>query len=247
MIDLNPLQRSQEKTGNRRGNRRGGIQQLALYGVLALAALAALTWAWVAMRTIGTIEDLLQKNEKLQLAILELTTEEEIGSARILERWTEDGQIWQRIRLVERVRGQSDEAFRVREFTLPGEEIYFDALIVKFDGQLVLDGKERALFIWRRLFSEALAPSEGIILEEPGAEPERYRDWLTRLPLRERRLFWSEIWALSHQPRQLEALGIRAIYGNAVYQRMEPGRSYRLMINSSGQIYPFVDRDPVHD
>lgn len=236
---------SPRKTRPRCGfSRDGWLHRVALYSLTALVAVAAIIWGLAAYRSVQTIEDLLRKNERLQQAILELTVEEEIGTARVLERWKQDGRLWQRIELVERERGPSRAPIREREFSLPGEEIYFDAMVVKFDGQLVMDGKERALFIWRRVFSEAMAPEDGIRLEEPGAVPERYRDWLGRLPLRHRQMFWSEIWELANQPRHLEPLGIRAIYGSAVYQRMEPGKTYRLMINSSGQIYPLVETGP---
>jgi len=36
-----------------------------------------------------------------------------------------------------------------KEYEIEGDIIHFDALIVKFDEQLVMDGKERTLYLWR--------------------------------------------------------------------------------------------------
>jgi len=222
-------------------SRRGWLNRVVLYGIAGLVLVTFLVWGYVAFRGVRTIGDLLQKNEKLKDAILELTSEKDIGYAKVLGRKIIDGKMVQEIRFVEPAWSGSE---RVRDFDIPGEVIYFDAMVVKFESELVLDGKERALYVWRRIYSESLAPEKGYSLEVPGEEPGRYRDWLTRLPLKERQLFWSEIWDLSNNPNRLEEIGVRAVFGNAIYQRMEPGYIYRFKVNSSGQIYPMVEVRP---
>lgn len=218
--------------------RSGWVNRIILYGLLGLGLLALLAWAVVAYRGIHTLEELVQKNEKLQAAITELTLESQIGYAKLEERRIEGGQVINRIKFVETAWDDPKTEVFSRVYEIPGEEIYFDAMIVKFDSTLVQDGTERALYLWRRLYSEKVAPEAGYALQEPGGEPERYREWLTKLPLKQRQLFWSEIWDLSNQPQQLEALGIRAVFGTAVYQRMEPKKVYVFKINKAGQIYP---------
>lgn len=218
--------------------RAGWFNRIIFYGLAAVGLAAALIWALVAYQGIRTIEDLVQKNEILQEAITELTLETQIGYAKVIERRVEDDSLVQKIRFVETAwEDPSTEVIR-RDFEIRGEEIYFDAMIVKFDSELVQDGNERALYLWRRIYSEEVPPENGFPIEEPGAAPERYRQWLAKLPVRQRNLFWSEIWALSNHPNKLEDLGITAIYGNALYQRMEPGRVYLFRINNAGQIYP---------
>lgn len=221
----------------------GWLNRIILYGLLGLGLLALLVWAVVAYRGIHTIGELVQKNEKLQAAITELTLESQIGYAKILNTTLEEGKLMQRIKFLETAWDDPKEEIVSREFEIAGEEIYFDAMIVKFDSELVQDGTERALYLWRRVYSEKVPPEEGLMLEEPGGEPERYRDWLTKLPLKQRQLFWSEIWDLSNNPQKLEDLGIRAIFGTAVYQRMKPGMVYVFKINKAGQIYPEVVPD----
>jgi hypothetical protein len=56
--------------------------------------------------------------------------------------------------------------------------------------------------------------------------------------LKDRKLFWDEIWALSNDPARLQQAGITAIYGNVVYRKLRPGLIYVFKISNSGQLYP---------
>jgi hypothetical protein len=64
-----------------------------------------------------------------------------------------------------------------------------------------MDGKARALYIWRRVYGEKMAPEEGLPIETMGSEPKRYADLLKLLPADQRDLFWSHIWDLAMTPR----------------------------------------------
>ena len=82
-----------------------------------------------------------------------------------------------------------------------------------------------------------MAPERGLPIEEEGLEPERYREIFAIVPARERTLFWREIWALANDPTRLHKAGIKAIYGNDLYQKLEPGLIYLFKINNSGEFY----------
>ncbi len=227
----------------RTDKKAGWFNRILFFGLTAVGLAALLLWAVVAYKGVRTIEDLVKKNEKFQEAITELTLESQIGYAKILQRRVVDGTLIQTVRFVETAWDDPSEEVISRDFEIRGEEIYFDAMIVRFDSERVQDGNERALYLWRRIYSEEVSPENGFPLEEPGNAPERYREWLAKLPVRHRNLFWSEIWSLSNNPKKLEDLGITAIFGSAVYQRMEPGRVYLFRINNSGQIYPLAVPD----
>ena len=83
-----------------------------------------------------------------------------------------------------------------------------------------------------------MAPSEGFPIEAFGREPERYRGLLDGLSLRERDLFWSEIWDLAHDLQALREYGIVAVYGSAVYTQLQPGLVYIFKISPTGQVFP---------
>lgn len=219
------------------------MNRILLSLIAITGAAAALAWAILASRALDTFEEIVTQNEQLQEAIQQLTREEQIGYAKVISQQAVDGELVTRVRFVETARGDPETVVLEREYSLPGETIFFDALVVKFGDQLVLDGKERALYLWRRVYSDAMAPSSGLPLEIEGREPERYREWLARLPVGQRELFWSEIWDLANDPKRLAHLGIEAIYGNALYFRMKPGNVYFFKIGATGQIVPEVAVD----
>ncbi|MDK2857013.1 MAG: hypothetical protein PWQ29_627 [Verrucomicrobiota bacterium] len=185
-----------------------------------------------------TVHDLLGENKKLKQAIVTLTQEEQIGYAKVVRQEPRDGNLYSTIRFVETARGNPLETVLEREYEIEGDIVHFDALIVTFSSQAVIDGKERSLYLWRRVYGENQAPSAGFAIEEDGVVPARYRGLLNRLRLPEQKMFWSAVWELANDPEALQQDGIKAIYGNAVYKKLKPGLIYVFKISSSGQVYP---------
>jgi hypothetical protein len=108
---------------------------------------------------------------------------------------------------------------------------------------MVMDGETRALYLWSKVYGEKMPPEEGFVIEQPGAEPQRYSDLFEVLHVREKQLFWSNIWDLANDPDKLKEYGIEAIYGNAVYSRLRKGLIYVFKISPTGQVYPEVVPD----
>jgi hypothetical protein len=185
-----------------------------------------------------TVHDLLDGNKRLKQAISTLTTEEQIGYAKVVRQEVRDGALYTTVRFVETARGNPLKTVLEKEYEVAGDIIYFDALIVTFSDQAVMDGKERSLYLWRRVYGERQSPADGFAIEEKGAAPARYADLLGRLRVKERKIFWSAIWDLANDPEALRRHGIKAVYGNAVYKKLRPGLIYVFKISPSGQLYP---------
>ncbi|MEE9368381.1 MAG: hypothetical protein V3V05_05905 [Pontiella sp.] len=185
-----------------------------------------------------TVHDLLAGNEKLKKAITTLTHEDQIGFAKVLKQEMRDGQLYTTVKFVETARDDLLNKVLEKEFEIEGDVIHFDALIVTFSDQAVMDGKARSLYLWRRVYGETMSPSEGYDIETPGTHPERYAGLLRDLKLPEQKLFWEAIWDLANDPEALRDHGIKAIYGNAVYKRLQPGLIYIFKIGTDGQVYP---------
>jgi len=185
-----------------------------------------------------SIHDLLGENKQLKQAIVTLTKEEQIGYAKVVRQQTLNGKLYSTIRFVETARGNPLETVLEREYEIEGDIIHFDALIVTFSSQAVIDGKERSLYLWRRVYGETQSPADGFSIEEQGAEPARYAGLLARLSMKDRQTFWTAIWDLANDPEALEQHGIKAIYGNAVYKKLSPGLIYVFKISPTGQLIP---------
>jgi hypothetical protein len=190
-----------------------------------------------------TIHQLLNENKQLKEAITNLTTEEQIGYAKVIKQETKDGKVWTTLRFVETARDDKTKKILEKDYTIEGDIVHFDALIVKFDNKMVMDGKERAMYLWRRIYGETMAPQNGFAIESPGAEPARYADLLARLSIKQRKMFWSNIWDLANDAEKLKQDGITAIYGNAVYSKLKEGLIYVFEISPTGQLYPEVVPD----
>jgi hypothetical protein len=190
-----------------------------------------------------TLYDLLSENKRLKEAITNLTREEQIGYAKVLSQEKRDGKVITTLKFVETARDDKLDRILEKEYSIEGDVVYFDALIVKFGDRMVLDGKERALYLWRRIYGERTAPDRGFLIESPGVEPRRYEDLLAKLSMKDREMFWSAIWDLANDPEQLREFGIQAIFGNAVYSKLRPGLIYVFKIRATGEVYPEVVPD----
>ena len=184
-----------------------------------------------------TIHQLLNENKQLKSAITNLTAEEQIGYAKVISQETKDGKVVTKLRFVETARNDKLKKIVEKDYTIEGDIVHFDALIVKFSDKMVMDGKERAMYLWRRVYGETMAPQDGFPIESPNAEPQRYADLMKRLSIRQREMFWSNIWDLANNPEKLNEYGISAIYGNVVYSQLKPGLIYIFKINPAGQVY----------
>ena len=61
-----------------------------------------------------------------------------------------------------------------RELTLPGQEVYFDTLVIKFDDHFVEQGdplKGQALMLFRRIFSSSMRAEDGFVIDKEGQPP----------------------------------------------------------------------------
>jgi hypothetical protein len=217
--------------------------RLLFYGLTAVFLVALAYLARGFYHGTMTIHELLTENKRLKEAITNLTTEEQIGYAKIISQRREEGRLLTTIRFVETSRQDKTRKILQKEYTVEGDVIHFDALIVTFGDKMVIDGRSRALYLWRRVYGEKMAPQDGHVIEEPGAEPRRYAGLLEALPLEHRQLFWSHIWDLANDPEKLRRHDIKAIYGSVIYQKLKEGLVYIFKISPMGHLYPEVVPD----
>jgi len=185
-----------------------------------------------------TVHDLFENNKKLKLAIANLIHEDQIGYAKVVRQEKKDGRLSTTLKFVETHRENKLQKVLEREYTIEGDVVFFDALIVTFGDDAVKEGASRALYLWRRVYGEQMAPVNGFSIETGTRRPERYADLLDELDLPEQEMFWDTVWKLANDPDLLKKHGIKAVYGNAVYKKLRPGLIYVFKISRTGQVYP---------
>jgi hypothetical protein len=185
-----------------------------------------------------SIHDLFENNKKLKVAIANLTREDQIGYAKVIGQQTIDGKLYTTLKFVETARGNQLEKVLEQEYTIEGDVVFFDALIVTFNVEDVMSGKKRALYLWRRVYGETMAPADGYPIEMETQTPKRYAKLLEELDAPEQAMFWDSVWQLADDPDMLKKHGIKAVYGNAVYKKLSPGLIYVFKISANGRVYP---------
>ena len=211
--------------------------------VSGLVVVAAGVILWLHFSSSRTIEQLLRENEGLKTAISNLTEERQIGYAKVLLQETRDGKLYTKLLFVEVDPSDFTKQILKKEYEVEGDVVHFDTLIVTFGDQLVKDGRERAMYLWRRIYGEKMAPEQGFPIETQGQPSPRYAELCSKLSVEDNKLFWNEIWQLSNNPKRLEKLGIKAVFGDDVYRQLKPGLIYVFKVSSTGTLYPEIIPD----
>ena len=226
----------------RKGNKIGKVRGLLLFLGFCCTVIVGIGASRLFF-TDKTIFELLRENENLKKAITNLTWETQIGYAKVLSQQEREGKLITRILFVETDRIDPLKRVLEKEYEIEGDVVHFDALVVTFGNQLVMNGNEKSVYLWRRIYGEKMKPEQGYDIETPGAEPKRYADICAKLPLKDKNMFWEEIWKLSNDTDRLKEAGIKAIYGNVVYRKLRPGLIYVFKISNTGTLYPEVVLD----
>jgi hypothetical protein len=192
---------------------------------------------------IMTIRKLLAENKELRQNIANLTAEDQIGYAKVIDQNSINGKLLTTVLFVETDRSDKLKHILEKKYTIEGDIVHFDALIIKFSDKLVGSGAQKSLYLWHRVYGEKMAPADGFPIEEAGAQSPRYKELTQKLSLRDRNTFWDGIWALANDPQALQDAGVTAVYGNAIYSRLQKGYIYVFKITATGQLYPEVVPD----
>lgn len=137
-----------------------------------------------------------------------------------------------------------------KKFELPGDLVYIDNWVVKFDDIYIENGdvaKGTSLCLFKRIFSEEQTPNDGFSLDEVGMRPQAYSRGgaLTEF---EKQL-WGDFWEFANDSEKAKAMGIRAANGEAVSIKIREGASYDIELRASGglSINPSTRKPTVKD
>lgn len=122
-----------------------------------------------------------------------------------------------------------------RRFELPGDIVYIDNWIVKFDDAYVEQAdlqRGTSLCLFRRIFSEEQSPNEGVSLDEVGMRPQAYARGGAMTEFEQQ--LWSDFWEFANDPARAAQLGIRAANGEAVSIKVREEMLYNITLRASG-------------
>ena len=122
-----------------------------------------------------------------------------------------------------------------RLITLEGDMVYVECLVAKFEDRYIeqsaLD-RSTSICIFQRMFGEFQEPSEGFELDKIGARPNAYHQD-GEISEFEKKI-WDDFWNIANDPKKARQLGIRAAHSETPGIKIREGKTYRLMLRSSG-------------
>ena len=124
-----------------------------------------------------------------------------------------------------------------REFSVTGDEVYVDTLVIKFDDAFVTGGdalKGRSLLLFRRIFGDRHRPVDAHILDREGQMPHAYA--AEKAPSAFERELWAQFWTLANDAAEARRRGVRALHGEAVSTKLRKGGVYAVTFRSTGEL-----------
>jgi hypothetical protein len=121
-----------------------------------------------------------------------------------------------------------------QSFTITGDVLFVDALTVKFDHEFVAHGHPlygRTLVLLRRIYSDRIAPVNGLPIDTPGAIPPGYAG---SEHVEFERMLWEDFWKIATDAETARRFGVRVAQGEAVYKPVRAGQKYELIVDAAG-------------
>ena len=174
--------------------------------------------------------------ERLETAMHLLKTDQRLAQLRVIsiERDEDDDAVTSELEFVE-LSPAGEPLSEPKRFKLPGDVVYIDNWIVKFDDTYIERGdiqKGTSLCLFRRIFSEEQIPNEGYSLDKVGMRPQAYARGGSLTDFEKK--LWSEFWEFANDPKKAAELGVRAANGEAVAIKVREGKAYNITLRSSG-------------
>ena len=181
----------------------------------------------------------------LETIIQELTRTVRVAEVYVLEQT--QNPVKTTFKFVE-VNDQREPIGDAKMFTVDGDVVYFDALVMKFEqpfdafDKLPLketDKKElaarmvkKSIISFRRVFGEKQKPADGFPLDTPGQVPAAYRSNLSSEKYEQE--LWNGFWELANNPKLARERGVYTAEGEAVYKPLHKDKYYVIEQSISG-------------
>ena len=183
------------------------------------------------------VEDLTAKNEKLSLANRLLKVDTRRAKIDVLgQTENEDPKKVETTFTFQEYGPGGKEIGPAKRFTVLGDTIYLDSLVIKFSDDFVETGDEtrgHSLVSFRGIFGRYQTPAEAFPIDAPDGIPAAYRAE-NGLETDAEKHLWSRFWEISNSPFLQKSFGVRTNHGEAPSQRLEPGKSYVVELRASG-------------
>jgi len=205
----------------------GWVRRIAM--LLALGAIAAGGWWFYQGR---------QEVEVLKQIVSRLTAEERVAEVAVQD-ITEDaeGNMEKiRLKIVEIVSGSQPQEPIYCDFSV-NDVVHFEALVIRLNDELIMDGKGKSIHIFRRAFAldDDGNTYESCAINKPREIPGGYRLDSSDPQVQEvERRYWSKFWEYALDEKKCKSAGVKTAQIEAPATRFVKDKYYRIYLEHDG-------------
>ncbi len=185
---------------------------------------------------VGQIGELEKEKAKLQTYLKLLKHSERRAQIEVLHQDKDaEGRVVNSLRFRE-IQPDGTPIGIARDLQLAGDEIYLDTLVIKFEDHFIEEGdplKGKALLLFRRIFSNKVAPDDGYRLDKEYQAPEIFA--VKSAPTEFEAELWKKFWDVANSESLQKKFGVKAAHGQAAYTKLVPNKVYHLILRSTGE------------
>lgn len=207
----------------------------SILAVLLAAGFAVQFGSWQVARLTARVDELEREKRQLVAYAERLSASRRVAQVDVLRQEPDENGTpitilqWQEIG-ADGVRGI------VQEIAVRGEQVYFEAMVFKFEHRLVAESGDTdrpvvSLALFRRIFGDRQPPESGAAIDRgarPTTSPTANADEQAKL--------WSRFWELADAPREAAKYGIRIAQLEAPSARMRPGEIWEVTLDNAGGV-----------
>ncbi|MGA2585335.1 MAG: hypothetical protein ABSG31_18860 [Tepidisphaeraceae bacterium] len=188
----------------------------------------------------------LKEKQELQEVIQRLQTDRRVARILVTDQTTDGGQLKTTL-LFEEFR-RDGSAIAPKQFIINGDEVHFDAEIVKFKDQYVQEGdplRGQSIMLFTKVYGADQAPADGFPIDTPGQIPEIYRGIDPKISDFEQNL-WANFWKLYNDQDARESRGIRGLHGEGLWGIFLINHVYTITLRPDGGTITEEAVDPIY-
>jgi hypothetical protein len=204
---------------------------------LLLVATAGAVYYQHAYSTEKKIEKLQDEKRQLEQVVQRLTTEKRVADILVTDqKTTAEGVLQTTLLFVEY--DKSGQPLPARSFTIEGDHTHIDAMVIKFDPELVKENdplRGHSIVLFTKIYGNQQSPAEAAMIDPPGKIPDVYRGASAEVTEFEMSL-WNDFWKLYEDEAYREKRGVKTTGGYGLWGPMKLDRLYTITVEPMGNL-----------
>ena len=219
------------------------LTSIAVLGVIGVIGIKFYNYQTTQQRQIVELET---KNAELKNVITRLGVERRMADLVVAEqKRRDDGKLQTTLMMVEYDR--DGRAMPPRSFTVLGEQVHLDGLVVKFDADAIQKAdamRGHAFLLFEKIYGDAQPPAEASRIDRPTEVPAALQgrvdptaaDGDRKKVAEFEQSLWSQFWQLVDDASLRQQYGVRVAHGVGVFETFRPGQRYTVTLQPDGNI-----------